>query len=479
MSGKDAGIRSRAAWMVALVVAAFAWLAPAALAADSIYWTRSGGLIRLGQLDGGGTPSTLISGQTTPLGVAIDPVAAKIYWANFGVPGTVQAGNLDGAGMASSLFTGENGPEGIAINPAAGKIYWGTYQGGAVRVGNLDGTGTASSLFAGENGPIGVAIDLAAGKIYWTDNNNPGAIRVGNLNGTGMPTTLFTGESGPLGIAIDPAAGKIYWANKASGAIRVGNLDGTGMASSLFTGENGPEGVAIDPGTGKIYWAAEFAGSIRVGNLNGSGTASNLFTGEGNTEFVALLHPPVGAGAPQISGGTSVGSILSCSQGMWAADLSGAQLYRAPRTFAYQWARNGTDIGGATASSYTAPSTGSYTCRVTAANQAGATSQTSPPVMVTASPPPAAPNTKITKTKINQQRDKATFRFKAVGTATGFQCKLKRAHHRKPKAVFRRCSSPKTYRHLKPGRYTFKARAKGPGGTDPTPARKRFRIKNG
>jgi hypothetical protein len=91
-------------------------------------------------------------------------------------------------------------------------------------------------------------------------------------------------------------------------------------------------------------------------------------------------------------------------------------------------------------------------------------------------PPNARPNTKITKAKVKQRRHKATFEFKATGgEATSFQCKLKRKGH-KAKG-FKRCSSPKTYKHLKRGKYSFEVRAVGPGGKDRTPAKKSFRIK--
>jgi hypothetical protein len=94
-------------------------------------------------------------------------------------------------------------------------------------------------------------------------------------------------------------------------------------------------------------------------------------------------------------------------------------------------------------------------------------------------PEPSAdtrPNTKITKAKIKQRRHKAKFKFKATrATATGFECKLKR---RGLKAKgWKNCSSPKTYRHLKRGKYKFKVRAVGPGGKDKTPAKDKFRVK--
>lgn len=84
------------------------------------------------------------------------------------------------------------------------------------------------------------------------------------------------------------------------------------------------------------------------------------------------------------------------------------------------------------------------------------------------------PDTHITKVKINSQHHRATFRFKTVGTTKGVQCALSRVRAT-PK--FKSCSSPKTFKHLKRGRYTFEARALGLAGPDATPAITKFRIK--
>ncbi|HLY49027.1 MAG TPA: hypothetical protein VKR21_07510, partial [Solirubrobacteraceae bacterium] len=198
----------------------------------------------------------------------------------------------------------------------------------------------------------------------------------------------------PEGVAIDAAAGKIYWSTGgAAGTIKVGNLDGSGTPQTLFINQNNPIGVAVDPTAGKIYWVEYGTGSIRVGNIDGSGTPQTLFTGEIQPYFLALLRSPVGAGAPQISGGSTAGSTLTCSQGLWQPDLVGAFLYRAPGSFGYQWSLNGTAIAGAATSSYTTSAPGNYNCQVTGTNPAGSSSQTSAPFAVTAAvhhpaPPP-------------------------------------------------------------------------------------------
>src|SRR5262249_22228905 len=76
-----------------------------------------------------------------------------------------------------------------------------------------------------------------------------------------------------------------------------------------------------------------------------------------------------------------------CGPGTWGSDLLSAFLYRAPRSFAYQWTVGGAPIAGATASSVIASSPGDYRCAVTATNAAGSTTQTSAPTTISVPPP--------------------------------------------------------------------------------------------
>jgi DNA-binding beta-propeller fold protein YncE len=378
---------------LAVLLCAAGWLAAPARAADTIYWSSytTAGALRVGPLSGQGAQDAF-AGETNPQGIAIDPAAGKIYWANLN--GAIRVANLDGSG-ARDLYTGETQPAGVAIDPAAGKIYWADAVAGtgAIRVGNLDGSG-ARTLFAGESYPVGVVIDPAAGKIYW-GSYDTFKIRVGNLDGTGAKD-LFTGENYPTGIVVDPPAGKLYWTNEFAGTIRVGNLDGT-AASNLFTGECDtaapPQcavgGLAIDPGARKIYWSSFPTGTIRVGNLDGSGPAQSLFTGENSPWYVALLRAPLATAAPKVSGAGSVGQGLSCSPGSWAADVLTGFLYRAPQSVGYRWTLDGAPIAGATTNSVVAHVPGAYRCDVIASNAAGSTSQTSAPTTIPEAPLPA------------------------------------------------------------------------------------------
>ncbi len=258
------------------------------------------------------------------------------------------------------------------------------------------------------------------------------------------------------------------------------NLNGTGTAQTLFSGQGVTSGVALDPSAAKIYWGTQ--AEVRAGNSNGTGGAQTLFSGESVPVSPVLLRGPQGTGAPTISGASATGSTLTCSQGSWAPDLAGAFLYRAPRSFSYSWQLNGSPISG-TASTLTASSPGNYTCTVTATNQAGSATQTSAAFAVSTpvNPPPTThkpPNVTITSERVSQAKHTATFKFKATRGATGFKCALVKqtqAGH-KPKVTFRTCSSPKTYKNLAVGKYTFEVKATSAAGTGPV-ATRTFKIK--
>jgi hypothetical protein len=94
-------------------------------------------------------------------------------------------------------------------------------------------------------------------------------------------------------------------------------------------------------------------------------------------------------------------------------------------------------------------------------------------VVATFGPPKG---TTITAAKINKEKHSAQFRFAAPGAVTGFECKLIRPKQQHHKASFSTCSAPRRYKHLQPGKYKFKVRARDRVGADATPAKRSFTI---
>jgi hypothetical protein len=79
-------------------------------------------------------------------------------------------------------------------------------------------------------------------------------------------------------------------------------------------------------------------------------------------------------------------------------------------------------------------------------------------------------NTIITKAPDRKTTDRTpTFKFKSTQKPAVFKCKLEGG-------PFKRCVSPDRLHRLTLGKHTFKVRARSGGFTDPTPARKSFKV---
>ena len=227
-------------------------------------------MISYANLDGSGAGDLHITGVPVnhPGGIALDPAADRIYWANS--PGSkISYAKLDGSGGHDLPITGVPVmvPSGIALDPAAGKIYWANAFGATISYANLDGSG-AGNIAPGQatvHLPQGVAVDPGAGRIYWANalggaNGTDGTTSIANLDGSGgrdlSPAFATFGQ--PTGVALDPATNRLYWANSASAvAISFANLNsfGGGDLKTVGAPADSPEGVAIDSAAGRIYWA--------------------------------------------------------------------------------------------------------------------------------------------------------------------------------------------------------------------------------
>ena len=323
--------------------------------------------------------------------------SGKLYWVDQ-FNNTVSFANLDGSGGGNLNTTGASvsNPQGVAINPATGTVYWANGGGASpVSFANVNGSGGGNLNVTGAtpDEPSGLAIDQNTNKVYWANfgNNTISFANLDNSGGGGQLNLTGATADGPAGVALDLAAGRVYWTNFSNNTISFAKLDGTGGGGQLSTAGatiNEPWGLAIDPAAGKVYWANFATGGIGFAKLDGSG-GGNLSVAPLTptmSEFPSLLEVPTNTAAPAVSGGSTQGSTLTCSQGSWAADLMGSYLYQTPNSFVYGWTLNGSPVPGAVSNSITATAPGSYICQVTAANQAGATQKPSLAHAVVAAP---------------------------------------------------------------------------------------------
>jgi hypothetical protein len=420
-----------------LALIALLAIATSAHASELLYWDNYSAdpeSVSVANIDGsgGGVLNLAGAGLTDPEGMTFDSATGRLYVANLGSglgdSGQIVFINVDGTGAGVFSVPGVpvEVPEGLALDPVTRTIYWDNSKSNTISWAKLDGSagGVLNTTGATVDSIIRMALDPVAGRLYWANNPQPGEPSIGfaNANNTGGGGSLnISGATPPekiTGLAVDPAAGRLYWLDRELDQVSSANLNGTGAADVPTTGGtfDAAYGLALDPTLGKLYWAnygrgEESTDAIGFGLLAGGGGGISPVTAQVNgPQDPVILKSPTGAGVPTVTRDAKAPSQLTCSQGTWAADFSGSNVYQAPHTFGYQWTKNGAAVPGATATTLNARKVGGYACVVTAANQAGTGTQTSTVVQVK-----AAKVKLTTKKKARvQPGGVATFTVKAV-----------------------------------------------------------------
>jgi hypothetical protein len=413
-------IHARAGILAALAAVLCLATATTARAADSIYWVNGEtGTISHANLAGGGGGEVPIPRTVLPnaLAIGIDAAAGRLYWTGGDVASAstvIGFSNLDGTGGSLLDTTGApiNEANELVAEPAGGRLYWSDEGTDTISFAGLRGGGGGALDTTGvtvEN-PGAIAVHPGAGRIFWSNGEK---IFFANLRGGGGGV-LDTGNvriTDLEGLAIDAASNRIYWADPGPNRIGFASLNGGAGGQLDTTGAilDEPVDLAIDPVAGKIYWTNLANNTIGFANLQGGGGGRLDISGAtAKTPYgPVLLKAPLAAAPPTVEGKHRADTTLTCRDA-WAGDLVESFLYRAPQAVAYQWLLNGAPLSGATTQTVKADRVGRYSCRATATNFAGSTTETSAEVTVVGA-------LKLGKVRLNRRTGTATLAVVTAG----------------------------------------------------------------
>ena len=201
----------------------------------------------------GSQKNEIYTGLGSPGGIALDPTAGKIYWTDFhGSHDDIKVGDMDGSGPSSVVLSGLNAPFGIAIDAANSHLYFCDNGDNVIKRVDTDGDNETTLISGGD--PNYIALDLinTPNKMYWTDFDAY-EIKRADLDGTNPETLVELDPGSPRGIALDISAGKMYWVDEGLDTMSRANMDGSDV-ETLLTGLSFTTGMGIDTVQKTIYW---------------------------------------------------------------------------------------------------------------------------------------------------------------------------------------------------------------------------------
>jgi len=228
---------------------------------------------------GPGVQTTVGSGLSEPLGVAVDE-AGDVFIADYLNGRVVEV--PAGGGAQTTVGSGLSGPSGVAVD-GAGDVFIADYNNNQV-VEVPAGGGPQVTVGSGLSHPNGVAVD-GAGDVFIADFGNNRVVKI--PAGGGAQTTVGSGLSEPAGMAVD-GAGDVFIANYGNSLV-VEVPAGGGAQTTVNTGSytlSSATGVAVD-GAGDLF-ISDYGNNRIVEVPAGGGAPTTVGTGLANPGGVAV-----------------------------------------------------------------------------------------------------------------------------------------------------------------------------------------------
>ena len=324
-----------------------------------------------GTVYAGGTFTTIAGAGRTRI-VQLDQTGAATAWD----PSSGVTGQVDAITLAISSGTVQTVYAGGSFTTLAGQ--------GRNRIAAIDpstGSATAWNPNATSGQVNAIALSPSLSTVYaggtFTTIGGQARSRIAALSAStgAADATWNPNASSTVNALAVSSDGSIVYAAGAFATIggqtrnRLASVSSSGTGSATTWNPNASGGVT-----------AGDAISIASSGLVAGGVWTNLGSAPVADLGLFAFDVPVATTSPPVTGTPTVGSTLSCGQGVWA---------NGPTSYAYAWLRDGSAIGGATATTYQLVSADlghSVSCKVTATNAEGSGTATSSAQKVVAAP---------------------------------------------------------------------------------------------
>jgi hypothetical protein len=191
----------------------------------------------------------IVTSQSLPDGLAVDPDSKRMFWTNMGVPGkddgAVYSANLDGTNLQPVVAPGlVNTPKQLTLDIKSKKVYFCDREGLRVLRCNYDGSSFEVIVQTGDHKRaedfqdarkwcVGVTVAPSLGKFYWSQKGpskgGRGRIFSANINIPDGQSAISRNDvqcilnnlPEPIDLEIDEQSRSLYWTDR--GEIPFGN----------------------------------------------------------------------------------------------------------------------------------------------------------------------------------------------------------------------------------------------------------------
>ncbi|MEQ2235457.1 Low-density lipoprotein receptor- protein 5 [Ilyodon furcidens] len=193
-----------------------------------------------------------------------------------------------GTGQAV-VVSGLTSPDGLACDWLGKKLYWTDSETNRIEVANLDGTSRKVLVWMDLDQPRAIALHPGQRYMYWTDWGEEPRIERAGMDGSSRKVLVNENIHWPNGLTIDLVEEKLYWADAKLSFIHRANLDGSAREPVVEGTLTHPFALTLSKET--LYWTDWQTRSIHACNKHSGDKTREILSGIYSPMDIQVLEP--------------------------------------------------------------------------------------------------------------------------------------------------------------------------------------------